>query len=65
MDWCKARMPKNHGRAKQRARLLAVWPKAMVVYLNSTLGIVSILGARIPNVLSYAKFSLEENPAPH
>ena len=47
--------------AKQRARLLAAWPKAMVAYLNSTLGIVSILGARIPNVLSYTRFSLEEN----
>ena len=33
----------------------------MATYLNSTLGIVSILGVRIPNVLSYPKFSLEEN----
>ncbi len=38
-----------------------MWSKAMSVYLNSTLGIISLLGVRIPRKLMYPRYSLEEN----
>ena len=38
-----------------------VWTKAMAVYLNSTLGIISILGVRIPKKLLYPYYSMKEN----
>ena len=45
------------------------WPKAMAVYLNSTPGIIALLGVRIPRKLMYPTYSLEENqrriPVPH
>ena len=37
------------------------WTKAMAVYLNSTLGIISILGVRIPKKLLYPYYSMKEN----
>ena len=37
------------------------WSKAMALYLNSTLGWIAILGIKIPNVLSYPRFSLDDS----
>ena len=43
------------------------WSKAMAVYLNSTLGVLVMLGIRSPRVLSYPRYSkdaLENMPIP-
>ena len=43
------------------------WYKAMSIYLNSTVGIISLLGIRMPKILSYPRFSiggLESMPVP-
>lgn len=34
------------------------WSQAMAVYFNSTVGIISLLGARIPKTFSYPRFSI-------
>lgn len=46
---------------KRRKLWYGSWPKAMAVYLNSTPGIIALLGVRIPKQLSYPNYSLEEN----
>lgn len=37
------------------------WNKAMAAYLNSTVGMVALLGVRIPKDLTYPTYSLDEN----
>ena len=44
------------------------WSKAMALFFNSTLGIVAVLGMRIPTVLSRPRFSttdVKNMPVPH
>ena len=36
------------------------WAKAMSVYLNSTLGVVALLGIRTPRIMSYPHFGVED-----
>ena len=36
------------------------WSKAMSVYLNSTLGVVALLGIRTPRIMSYPHFGVED-----
>ena len=36
------------------------WSKAMAVYLNSTLGVVALLGIRTPRIMSYPHFGVED-----
>ena len=51
-SWYSVRL--REGGAADRLR----WSKAMAVFLNSTPGIVAVLGARIPTVLSRPRFSI-------
>lgn len=37
----------------------SLWSKDMTVYLNSTLGIITMLGCRIPKALSYPRYGIE------
>ena len=46
---------------KETAKDPEMWSKAMAIYFNSTLGIISMLGVRIPFELSYPKYSLDKN----
>ena len=37
-----------------------MWSKAMAVYLNSTIGVISLLGVRVPKKPLYPRFSVED-----
>lgn len=37
-----------------------IWSKAMAVYLNSTIGVIAMLGARIPRILEYPRYGVDD-----
>ena len=68
-SWYTVKLKTNDDKKKSKAmeKYAERWAKAMVVYLNSTIGVVSVLGVRIPKIPSYPRFSvadLESLPLP-
>ena len=61
-SWTGVRPRVDESWPTERRRAWAeAWPKAMAMYLNSTPGIVALLGVRIPKTLQYPTYSLVEN----